>query len=236
MQPKYTIPMVAALLGAAVIGVLWESMLIDAADAPFTTPPPKVDEEPFAAQLETAVFAGGCFWGVEAAFRHIRGVASAVSGYAGGTVPDPTYDQVSTGQTGHAETVRVTFDPTAVSYGTLLRVFFSIIHDPTQIDRQGPDVGSQYRSAIFTTSDDQAMIANAYIAQLTQGEVFARPIVTTVASLEAFYQAEDYHQDYVAKHPELMYVVLYDLPKLEHLHDMFPELWREGPPPAREAS
>jgi peptide-methionine (S)-S-oxide reductase len=227
MQPKYSIPLAAAILGAAVIGVLWESMLIDAADAPFATPAPVVDEDFTASQLETAVFAGGCFWGVEAAFRHVRGVTTAVSGYAGGDLPDPTYDQVASGKTGHAEAVKVTFDPTVVSYGTLLRVFFSIVHDPTQVDRQGPDVGPQYRSAIFTTTDEQAMIASAYIAQMTAGEVFARPIVTSVAALDAFYRAEDYHQDYVAKHPEQMYVVLYDLPKLAHLHDMFPEVWRE---------
>jgi peptide-methionine (S)-S-oxide reductase len=173
----------------------------------------------------TAVFAGGCFWGVEAVFKHVKGVSSAVSGYAGGNAKTAHYEIVGSGLTGHAESVQVTYDPSQVSYGQLLRVFFSVAHDPTQLDRQGPDVGTQYRSAIFYADPEQQRIAQAYIEQLSSAKVFGRPIVTQLAPLNAFYPAEDYHQDYLAKHPGNMYIVINDLPKLNNLRQEFPQLY-----------
>jgi peptide-methionine (S)-S-oxide reductase len=173
---------------------------------------------------QTAVFAGGCFWGVEAVFRHIKGVNSAVSGYAGGS-QRADYEEVSTGETGHAESVKVTYDPTQVSYGELLRVFFSVAHDPTQLNRQGPDRGTQYRSAIFYTDDAQKRVALAYIVQLNNAKVFADPIVTQVTPLPAFYAAESYHQNYLALHHTQPYIVIYDLPKLAALKQQFPDLY-----------
>jgi peptide-methionine (S)-S-oxide reductase len=174
---------------------------------------------------QTAVFAGGCFWGVEAVFRHVKGVSRAVSGYAGGMVVKPTYEQVGTGKTGHAESVEVTYDPAQVSYGQLLAVFFSVAHDPTQLDRQGPDYGPQYRSAIFYVNDDQKRVAEAYIAQLDKAKAFKSPIVTQVAKLPAFWPAEDYHQNYLALHPMQPYIVMHDLPKLGALQKEWPDLY-----------
>ncbi len=173
---------------------------------------------------QTAVFAGGCFWGVEAVFRHVKGVTSSVSGYAGGT-RRADYEEVSTGETGHAESVKVTYDPTQVTYGELLRVFFSVAHDPTQLNRQGPDRGTQYRSAIFYTDDAQKRVALAYIEQLNNAKAFAEPIVTQVAPLPAFYAAESYHQNYLALHRTQPYIVIYDLPKLAALKQQFPDLY-----------
>jgi peptide-methionine (S)-S-oxide reductase len=173
---------------------------------------------------QAAVFAGGCFWGVEAVFRHVKGVTKAVSGYAGGAKP-ADYEEVSTGETGHAESVQVTYDPAQVSYGELLRVFFSVAHDPTQLNRQGPDHGTQYRSVIFYRDDEQKRVAQAYIAQLTKAKVFAEPIVTQVVPLPAFYPAEDYHQNYLALHRTQPYIVFYDLPKLAALQQQFPDLY-----------
>ena len=174
---------------------------------------------------QTAVFAGGCFWGVEAVFRHVKGVSSAVSGYAGGSAKTADYMLVSTGATGHAEAVQVTYDPTVVSYGKLLEVFFSVAHDPTQLNRQGPDHGTQYRSAIFTTGEDQKRVAQAYIAQLDQAKAFPRKIVTEVVPLPAFYPAEAYHQNYVALNPTQPYIVYNDLPKVANLKEQFPALY-----------
>jgi len=174
---------------------------------------------------QTAVFAGGCFWGVEAVFRHVKGVSRAVSGYAGGMMVKPSYEQVGTGRTGHAESVEVTYDPAQVSYGQLLAVFFSVAHDPTQLDRQGPDIGTQYRSAIFYMNDDQKRVAEAYIEQLAKAKVFGAPIVTQVAKLPAFYPAEAYHQNYLALHPTEPYIVHHDLPKLAALQKEWPELY-----------
>jgi peptide-methionine (S)-S-oxide reductase len=173
----------------------------------------------------TAVFAGGCFWGVDAVFKHVKGVSSAVSGYAGGSAKAAHYELVGSGLTGHAESVRVTYDPTQISYGQLLRVFFSVAHDPTQLNRQGPDVGTQYRSAIFYADPEQQRVAKAYIEQLQSANVYGRPIVTQLTPLEGFYPAEDYHQDYLAKHPENMYIVINDLPKLNHLRQEFPQFY-----------
>lgn len=174
---------------------------------------------------QTAVFAGGCFWGIEAVFRHVKGVSSAISGYAGGSVKSPSYETVSGGSTGHAESVKVIYDPAQVSYGALLNVFFSVAHDPTQLNRQGPDRGTQYRSAIFTTSDEQSRGARAYIGQLDRGKAFARPIVTEVAPLSAFYDAEPWHQNYAALHPTQPYIAINDLPKVARLREQFPGLF-----------
>jgi len=174
---------------------------------------------------QTAVFAGGCFWGVEAVYRHTKGVLSSVSGYAGGAKRDADYERVSSGTTGHAESVEVTYDPAKVSYGQLLQIFFSVAHDPTQRNRQGPDVGTQYRSAIFYANDEQKRVAEAYIDQLTRAKVYSRPIATEVTKLPAFYSAEAYHQNYLALHPTQPYIVYNDLPKLAELKKHFPEIY-----------
>lgn len=188
-------------------------------------PAPTIDAAPTKAGQQTAVFAGGCFWGVEAVFRHVKGVTKAVSGYAGGTTKNPTYESVSSGRTGHAESVQVTFDPAQVSYGQLLRVFMSVAHDPTELNRQGPDEGTQYRSAIFYVDAEQQKVARAYIAQLDAAKAFPQPIVTQVASLSTFYAAEAYHQDYLASHLTQPYIVMHDLPKLEALKQQFPGMY-----------
>lgn len=191
-----------------------------------TLPAPAIDVPAASAKgMQTAVFAGGCFWGVEAVFRHVKGVSSAVSGYAGGTTRNPDYTMVGTGTTGHAEAVQVVYDPTKVSYAQLLTVFFSVAHDPTQLNRQGPDHGTQYRSAIYTTSDDQLRAAKAYVGQLDKAKVFPQPIVTEIVALPAFYPAEDYHQNYLALHLTQPYIVYNDLPKLANLKAQFPNLY-----------
>ena len=191
-----------------------------------TLPDPVVDAAKTAdKRTATAVFAGGCFWGVEAVFKHVKGVSSAVSGYAGGSAKTAHYEIIGTGLTGHAESVQVSYDPSQISYGQLLRVFFSVAHDPTQLNRQGPDSGTQYRSAIFYADPEQQRIAQAYIEQLQNAKVFGRPIVTQLAPLNAFYPAEDYHQDYLARHPDSMYIVINDLPKLNHLKQEFPQFY-----------
>ena len=176
---------------------------------------------------EVAVFSGGCFWGVEAVFEHVKGVKSAESGYAGGRVAAPSYEQVSTGDTGHAESVRVVYDPSQVTYGQLLQVFFSVAHDPTTLNRQGPDVGTQYRSAIFYRDAEQKRIAESYVAQLRAAKTFRRPIVTQIAPLTAFYMAEGYHQNYLVNHPYQPYIVINDKPKVEALKKQFAALYRE---------
>jgi peptide-methionine (S)-S-oxide reductase len=174
---------------------------------------------------QTAVIAGGCFWGVQAVFQHVKGVINATSGYSGGDAKTAEYEIVSTGETGHAESVKVTYDPSQITYGELLRVFFSVAHDPTQLNRQGPDDGTQYRSVIFYGNDEQKKIAEAYIAQLNQAKVFPRAIATQVVPLKAFYPAEAYHQDYYARHPDQLYIVYNDAPKVAHLRQQFPELY-----------
>jgi peptide-methionine (S)-S-oxide reductase len=173
------------------------------------------------------VLAGGCFWGVQAVFQHVKGVKDAISGYSGGAVASPVYEQVSTGETGHAASVKITFDPAQISYGRLLQLFFSVAHDPTQLNRQGPDTGSQYRSVIFYADDEQKHIAEAYISQLEQTKSFARPIVTQVVPLKAFYDAEAYHQDYARFHPDDPYIARNDAPKVEHLREQFPDLYKK---------
>src|ERR1700681_4704369 len=189
-------------------------------------PAPLVDAPRAAsAGQQTAVVSGGCFWGVQAVFQHVRGVISATSGYSGGSAKTAEYEIVSTGETGHAESVRIVYDPSQITYGGLLRVFFSVAHDPTQLNRQGPDEGTQYRSSIFYSNDEQKRIAEAYIAQLDKSRVFSRPIVTQVVPLQAFYPAEAYHQNYATLHPYQPYIVMNDAPKLAHLRQEFPDLY-----------
>src|ERR1700722_14603441 len=194
--------------------------------APF--PSPLVDDALTPSTgTKTAVFAGGCFWGIEALFRHVKGVTASVSGYSGGAKDTAEYETVSTGTTGHAESVQVTYDPSQISYGQLLKIFFSVGHDPTELNRQGPDTGTQYRSAIFFADDGQKKIAQAYIDQLNQAKIFPHKIATQLTKLQGFYRAEDYHQDYLAHHMTQPYIVYNDLPKLDHLREQFPELYKK---------
>jgi peptide-methionine (S)-S-oxide reductase len=189
-------------------------------------PHPVLDGGPTGAgRLDTVVFAGGCFWGIQAVFEHVKGVASATAGYSGGSADTASYEEVSTGTTGHAESVQVMFDSSIVSFGQLLEVFLSVAHDPTELNRQGPDIGTQYRSVIFVTGDEQRQVARAYIDQLTRARAFTRPIVTQVVPLRAFYPAEAYHQDYVKHHPDEPYIVVNDLPKVARLRVAFPALY-----------
>lgn len=199
----------------------------NAGDRPNTVLPSPTVDAPIAAanSAQTAVVSGGCFWGIQAVFQHVKGVVSATSGYSGGAANTAQYELVSTGDTGHAESVKIVYDPSQITYGQLLRVFFSVAHDPTQLNRQGPDTGSQYRSVIFYDSDEQKRIAEAYIEQLEQAKVFSRRIVTQVVPLKAFYPAEAYHQDYAARHPDNPYIVYNDAPKLGHLRQQFPDLY-----------
>ena len=193
-----------------------------------SVPAPTVDEKT-SARTETAVLAGGCFWGVQAVFQHVKGVSNALSGYTGGERATAHYDQVGTGSTGHAESVQVTFDPSVVSYGTLLRIYFSVAHDPTQLNYQGPDHGTQYRSTIFPASASQAKIANAYIKQLNAAKTFPEPIVTTVETDRTFYPAEGYHQNYLVEHPNEPYILINDKPKVKALKQLFPKMYRTKP-------
>ncbi len=201
-----------------------------AAQSAHSIPPPVLDEPANPqATSEVAILAGGCFWGVQGVFQHVEGVTSAVSGYAGGAADTAHYEMVGTNTTGHAESVRVTFDPRRISYGQILRVYFSVAHDPTELNRQGPDVGTQYRSAIFPTNSEQARIAEAYIAQLDQAHVFDASIVTRIEPGRSFYPAEDYHQDFLTRNPTHPYIVANDLPKIEALKRLFPNLYRATP-------
>ena len=192
-------------------------------------PPPALDEAASTATTEVAVLAGGCFWGVQGVFQHVDGVTSAVSGYAGGSKDTAQYETVTGGGTGHAESVRVTFDPHRISYGRILQVYFSVAHDPTELNRQGPDSGAQYRSTIFPTSPEQERIAKAYIAQLGQVHVFHAEIVTSIETGRDFYPAEAYHQDFLTQHPTNPYIVSYDLPKIRELQNLFPDRYRAEP-------
>jgi peptide-methionine (S)-S-oxide reductase len=228
-----TPPRVALFLGAIAIGVLlWRSPLFGA-EAPVIIPPPTVDNPKAAGAEQTAVLAGGCFWGIQAVYQHVRGVKNVLAGYAGGEKSTAQYEVVSSGRTGHAESVKIIFDPAVISYGQLLQIAFSVAHDPTQLNQQYPDVGTQYRSVIFYADDDQKRIAQAYISQLEQAHVFARPIVTRVDPLKGFYAAESYHQDYLIHNPTQPYIAMYDLPKVENLKRTFPELYRGQPVLAR---
>ena len=220
------------LLGAGLAAALvaWLALPAGASSEARAIPPfatETVDATP--AQSEVAVLAGGCFWGVQGVFQHVKGVTSAVSGYAGGDRETASYERVARGTTRHAEAVRVTFDPRQISYARILQIFFSVAHDPTQLDRQGPDVGPQYRSAIFPVNAEQARIAKEYIAQREHARVFERPIVTRIESGREFFPAEDYHQDFIVRNPRHPYIVIHDLPKLADLKRLFPELYRTSP-------
>jgi peptide-methionine (S)-S-oxide reductase len=217
----------AAAIGALAIAA-FAAVPIRAAEDAVVIPAPATDVAP-AEGLQTAVVAGGCFWGVQGVFQHTAGIVNAVSGYAGGSQMTATYEQVSTGTTGHAESVQIKFDPKKISYGKILQIYFSVAHDPTQLNRQGPDSGTQYRSAIFTTSDEQKKVAEAYIAQLNAAKVYGKPIVTKVSALQGFFPAEAYHQDYLTLHPNQPYIAYNDLPKIENLKKIFAENYIEKP-------
>ncbi len=213
-----------AALAAA--GALFALGTASAAETAFIIPPPALDAAVGAPQ-EKAVIAGGCFWGVQAVFQHVKGVTSAVSGYAGGQASTADYDTVSGGRSGHAESVEITYDPRQVSYGQLLQIYFSVAHDPTQLNRQGPDSGTQYRSTVFPANDDQRKVAEAYIAQLNKSGVYPKALATTVEPLKGFYPAEGYHQDYLVRHPYSMYIMVNDAPKVENLAKTFPATYRD---------
>ena len=227
----------AWLAGAGLVAALafaaWQPHAIAAEEA-VVIPPPVLDEKPVAG-LEKAVFAGGCFWGVQGVFQHVKGVTNAVSGYSGGDKDTAHYEMVGTSTTGHAESVEVTYDPSKVTYGQLLHVFFSVAHNPTELNYQGPDQGTQYRSAIFFANDEQKKLAEGYIAQLGKAKLFPEPIVTKLEPFKGFYPAEDYHQDFLTLNPTYPYIVYNDLPKIENLKRLFPALYREKPVLVAEA-
>jgi peptide-methionine (S)-S-oxide reductase len=214
---------------AFIAATLWSAPGTTAAGGAVKLPDPVVDQQGASDQPQTVVLAGGCFWGVQAVFQHTKGVQVALSGYAGGMKTNPTYEEVTTGRTGHAESVQIKYNPREISYGQILKIFFSVAHDPTQLNRQGPDVGTHYRSAIFFINDEQKKVAEAYIAQLNKTGIFKAPIVTTVGNLVAFYPAEAYHQDYANKHPTQPYIRIHDLPKVENLKGLFPNVYRADP-------
>ena len=214
-----------ALLAVASLAVVSRS---DAETAK-AVPPPVLDETDRTATTEVAVLAGGCFWGVQGVFQHVAGVSAAVAGYAGGAAETAHYEEVGTGTTGHAESVRVTFDPRRISYGHILQIYFSVAHDPTELNYQGPDTGKQYRSTIFPITREQADIARAYITQLNQAHTFKAPVVTTIETGRAFYPAEAYHQDFLTRHPTNPYIVYNDLPKIKELQRLFPDVYRADP-------
>ena len=218
------------LLAIATVGVIGQcsAFSVGGAEEAVIIPPPTLDQTT-QAHSETAVFAGGCFWGVQGVFQHVKGVKDAVSGYAGGAANTAQYERVSNGNTGHAEAVEVTFDPTQVSYGTLLQIYFSVAHNPTELNRQGPDTGTQYRSALFTKSAEQEKVAQAYIAQLDAAQSFSKPIVTKLESYNGFYPAEEEHQDFLTEHPTYPYIVINDLPKVKQLKQLFPDRYQEQP-------
>lgn len=213
---------------AVVLGV-WGVWGTGMAEEALKLPPPDREAATTASPTATAVFAGGCFWGVQAVFQHTRGVLNAVSGYAGGDKATATYDQIGSGRTGHAESVQVTYDPKQISYGKLLQIYFSVAHDPTTLNRQGPDHGTQYRSALFFTNDHQKQVAQDYVRQLDQMKLFRGKIVTQFAPLAAFYPAEAYHQDYATLHPDSPYIATFDLPKIANLKALMPEVYRDKP-------
>jgi peptide-methionine (S)-S-oxide reductase len=218
------------LLGLAAAGIISQcsAFSFGGAEKAVIIPPPALDETT-QARSETAVFAGGCFWGVQGVFQHVKGVKNAVSGYAGGAANTAQYERVSNGNTGHAESVEVTFDPAQVSYGTLLQIYFSVAHNPTELNRQGPDSGTQYRSAIFTKNAEQQRVAQAYITQLDAAQVFDKPIVTKLETFNGFYPAEEEHQDFLTEHPTYPYIVINDLPKVAQLKQLYPDRYQEQP-------
>jgi peptide-methionine (S)-S-oxide reductase len=220
-------------IGAVVLVLI--SAGVHAAEEAVVIPPPALDNPNTSGPLQTAVIAGGCFWGVHGVYQHVRGTRQVLSGYSGGTKATADYETVSRGASAHAEAVEIRFDPSELSYGEILQVFFSVVHDPTQLDRQGPDIGAQYRSAIFYADESQKRIAEAYMAQLDRAKVFRRPIVTRLERLTAFYPAEDYHQDFLIKNPSYPYIVFHDLPKIANLKSVFPARYREQPVTAQSS-
>lgn len=218
-----------ALLLAMMLGFQSLAGAFDSAESAVVIPAPARDEAPTASHSETAIFAGGCFWGVQGVFQHVKGVTSAVSGYTGGTLQTANYDTVSGGNTGHAESVQVTFDPQQVSYGQLLQIYFSVAHNPTELNRQGPDSGTQYRSAIFPLTESQQQVAKAYIVQLDASKRFAKPLVTSIESNGHFYPAEAYHQNFLNDNPDYPYIVINDMPKIKQLQQLFPQQYRSDP-------
>ncbi|MEK7319833.1 MAG: peptide-methionine (S)-S-oxide reductase MsrA [Pseudomonadota bacterium] len=225
---RWTRPTALKLASLAVLMVaaaMWELPAISA-EAAVKIPAPAVDERAGTSHTETAVFAGGCFWGVQGVFQHVRGVTRVTSGYSGGSASNAQYEMVGTGMTGHAESVEIRYDPTQISYGKLLQIFFSVAHNPTQLNYQGPDHGTQYRSAIFPRSPVQRSIAEAYIAQLDTSKAYRAPIVTRVEDYKGFFPAENYHQDFLVKNPSYPYIVINDLPKIGNLKTMFPDVYR----------
>jgi len=229
---------IAALAAGLVAALLFATRGLSGSTPTITPlPDPAVDQPIAAAKGEqTIVLAGGCFWGVQAVFQHVKGVVSATSGYAGGTVTSPSYEQVSSSNTGHAESVQITYDPKQISYGRILQIYFSVAHNPTELNYQGPDRGPSYRSAIFYANDEQKRIAEAYIAQLDKAHVFPAAIVTKLEALTGFYPAENYHQDFLVLHPDYPYIVFNDLPKVENLKRLFPAYYREAPVTVMAAS
>ena len=227
---KSLFPWRRTLLGLAAAGLVGQcsAFSLGGAEEAVLLPPPTLDENT-QAHSETAVFAGGCFWGVQGVFQHVKGVKNAVSGYAGGAADTAQYERVSEGDTGHAESVEVTFDPAQVSYGTLLQIYFSVAHNPTELNRQGPDHGTQYRSAIFVQNSEQQRVAQAYIAQLGAAKAFDQPIVTRLESYNGFYPAEEEHQDFLTEHPTYPYIVINDLPKVAQLKQLYPQRYQEKP-------
>ena len=219
----------AALIAGALLAAAAFWTPKSTADEARVVPPPAVDESRGASTSEVAVLAGGCFWGVQGVFQHVDGVTSAVSGYDGGDKATAHYEMTSNGDTGHAESVKITYDPRKITYGRILQVFFSVVHDPTELNYQGPDEGTQYRSAVFPANDEQARIAKAYVDQLDKAHLFKAKIVTTIEPGKTFYRAEDYHQDYLTLHPAQPYIVFNDLPKIANLKRLFPNLYRPDP-------
>jgi peptide-methionine (S)-S-oxide reductase len=233
-MPRSSPTRLAAAFGALGLAALAAALtlapgLVHADSTPRAMPAPATDVQAAGPALQTATFAGGCFWGVQGVFQHVQGVTRAVSGYAGGSVANPGYERVSSGTTGHAESVQVTFDPTRVTYGTLLQIFFSVALDPTEVNRQGPDWGTQYRSELFVANPEQARVARAYVAQLDAAHLFDKPIATRIDPAGAFYPAEAYHQDYLTLHPDSGYIVVNDIPKVQALQRLFPQYWRDKP-------
>jgi peptide-methionine (S)-S-oxide reductase len=219
----------AALIAGALLAAATFWTPRSTAEEARVVPPPAVDESKGASTSEVAVVAGGCFWGVQGVYQHVDGVVSAVSGYDGGDKPTAHYEMTSNGDTGHAESVKITYDPRKITYGRILQVFFSVVHNPTELNYQGPDEGTQYRSAVFPANDEQARIAKAYIDQLDKAHAFGAKIVTTIESGKTFYRAEDYHQDYLTLHPAQPYIVFNDQPKIANLKRLFPNLYRPDP-------
>jgi peptide-methionine (S)-S-oxide reductase len=228
-RPFSAAPSTVAVIGLLVLAGFALRGYRATAEGPYQLPLPAVDVPPGDATFAVIVLGGGCFWGVQGVYQHVKGVTNAVSGYAGGDKGTASYEIVSSGQSRHAESVQVTYDPRQISYGRILQIFFSVVHDPTELNRQGPDEGPQYRSAIFPTSPQQAEVAKAYIAQLDQTHAFRKPIVTRIEADKAFFPAEEYHQDFLTRHPSHPYIVYNDLPKIQDLKQLIPELYRDSP-------